>query len=147
MPRKILMTGTPIQNNLAELWALMHFCMPLIFGTLEQFLSNFKEAGDPSCQDADKVKEQFKILKYVLGAFMLRRTKNKLMESGIMAHLTPLQKKVYVSILRKELPKLLALASGASSAQSLQNIVIQLRKACSHPYLFPGIEPEPYQEG
>ncbi|KAL6536748.1 hypothetical protein OROMI_026329 [Orobanche minor] len=64
-----------------------------------------------------------------------------------MAHLTPLQKKVYVSILRKELPKLLALASGASNAQSLQNIVIQLRKACSHPYLFPGIEPKPYQEG
>ncbi|KAL6495366.1 hypothetical protein OROGR_029929 [Orobanche gracilis] len=113
MPRKLLMTGTPIQNNLAELWALMHFCMPLIFGTLEQFLSNFKEAGDPS----------------------------------LMTHLTPLQKKVYVSILRNELPKLLALASGASSAQSLQNIVIQLRKACSHPYLFPGIEPEPYQEG
>ncbi|KAL6569317.1 putative helicase chr10 [Orobanche minor] len=158
MPRKLLMTGTPIQNNIAELWALMHFCMPLIFGMLEQFLSNFKEAGDPSCQDADRVKEQFKILKYVLGAFMLRRTKSKLMESGslllppvteitVMAHLTPLQKKVYVSILRKELPKLLALASGASNAQSLQNIVIQLRKACSHPYLFPGIEPEPYQEG
>ncbi|KAL6582706.1 hypothetical protein OROMI_004784 [Orobanche minor] len=98
-------------------------------------------------QDADRVKGQFKILKYVLGAFMLRRTKSKLMESGIMAHLTPLQKKVYVSILRKELPKLLALASGASNAQSLQNIVIQLRKACSHPYRFPGIETEPYQEG
>ncbi|KAL6506069.1 putative helicase chr10 [Orobanche hederae] len=158
MPRKLPMTGTPIQNNLAEIWALMHFCMPLIFGMLEQFLSNFKEAGDPSCQDADRVKGQFKILKYVLGAFMLRRTKSKLMESGslllppvteitVMAHLTPLQKKVYMSILRKELPKLLALASGASNAQSLQNIVIQLRKACSHPYLFPGIEPEPYQEG
>lgn len=50
MPRKLLMTGTPIQNNLTELWALMHFCMPLIFGALEQFLSHFKEAGDPSCK-------------------------------------------------------------------------------------------------
>ncbi|CAA0842717.1 SNF2 domain-containing protein / helicase domain-containing protein [Striga hermonthica] len=158
MPRKLLMTGTPIQNNLAELWALMHFCMPMIFGKLEQFLSYFKEAGDPSCQDAAKKKEQFKILKYVLGAFMLRRTKSKLMESGtlllppvteitVMTPLTSLQMKVYVSILRKELPKLVSLASGASNAQSLQNIVIQLRKACSHPYLFPGIEPEPYQEG
>ncbi|KAL6576071.1 putative helicase chr10 [Orobanche hederae] len=48
MPRKLPMTRMPIQNNLAELWALMHFCMPLIFGMLEQFLSNFKEAGDPS---------------------------------------------------------------------------------------------------
>lgn len=46
MPRQLLMTGTPIQNNVAELWALMHFCMPSIFGTLEQFLSTFKKAGD-----------------------------------------------------------------------------------------------------
>lgn len=48
IPRRLLMTGTPIQNNLSELWALMHFCMPSSFGTLEQFLGAFKEAGDPS---------------------------------------------------------------------------------------------------
>lgn len=158
MPRKLLMTGTPIQNNLTELWALLHFCMASIFGTKEQFLSAFSEAGDPTCHDTEKAKEQFKILKYVLGAFMLRRTKSKLTESGtlllppiteitVMAPLVSLQKKVYLSIMRKELPRLLALASRTSTAQSLHNIVIQLRKACSHPYLFPGIEPEPYQEG
>ncbi|KAM7512146.1 hypothetical protein LguiB_011021 [Lonicera macranthoides] len=159
MPRRLLMTGTPIQNNLTELWALMHFCMPSVFGTLEQFLSTFKEAGDPSSgHDTARVKEQYKILKYILGEFMLRRTKSKLIESGtlvlpslteitVMAPLVALQKKVYMSILRKELPRLVALTSGASNHQSLQNIVIQLRKACSHPYLFPGIEPEPYEEG
>ncbi|XP_059651621.1 probable helicase CHR10 isoform X1 [Cornus florida] len=159
MPRRLLMTGTPIQNNLTELWALMHFCMPSIFGTLEQFLSKFKDAGNSlPVHNAAKVKEQFKILKYILGAFMLRRTKSTLIKSGtlmlpplteitVMAPLVALQKKVYMSILRKELPKLLALSSGASSHQSLQNIVIQLRKTCSHPYLFPGIEPEPYEEG
>lgn len=158
IPRKLLMTGTPIQNNLSELWALLHFCMPSVFGTLEQFLSAFKEAGDPSCPDADKAKEQFKILKYVIGAFMLRRTKSQLIELGtlvlpplteitVMAPLVVLQKKVYMSILRKELTQLLALASGAPNTRSLQNIVIQLRKACSHPYLFAGIEPEPYEEG
>ncbi|KAL3348816.1 hypothetical protein AABB24_022132 [Solanum stoloniferum] len=158
MPRKLLMTGTPIQNNLSELWALLHFCMPSVFGTLEQFISAFKEAGDPSCPDADKAKEQFKILKYVIGAFMLRRTKSQLIELGtlvlpplteitVMAPLVALQKKVYMSILRKELTHLLALASGAPNTRSLQNIVIQLRKACSHPYHFAGIEPEPYEEG
>jgi len=46
IPRRLLITGTPIQNNLTELWALMHFCMPLVFGTLDQFLSAFKETGD-----------------------------------------------------------------------------------------------------
>ncbi|PQP97495.1 putative helicase CHR10 isoform X1 [Prunus yedoensis var. nudiflora] len=64
-----------------------------------------------------------------------------------LAPLVGLQKKVYMSILRKELPKLLTVSSGGPNHQSLQNIVIQLRKACSHPYLFPGIEPEPYEEG
>ncbi|XP_028798890.1 probable helicase CHR10 isoform X2 [Neltuma alba] len=159
MPRRLLMTGTPIQNNLSELWALMYFCMPSVFGTLDQFLSTFKDISDPtSVQNAVQVKEQLKILKSILGAFMLRRTKSKLIESGtlvlpslteitVMAPLVGLQKKVYMSILRKELPKLLALSSGTSNHQSLQNIVIQLRKACSHPYLFPGIEPEPYEEG
>ncbi|XP_057999585.1 probable helicase CHR10 isoform X2 [Hevea brasiliensis] len=159
MPRRLLMTGTPIQNNLTELWALMHFCMPSVFGTHEQFLSTFKEAGDPTSDlDAAEVKRQLKNLKCIMTAFMLRRTKSKLIECGnlvlpplteitVMAPLVSLQKRVYASILRKELPKLLALSSAASNNQSLQNIVIQLRKACSHPYLFPGIEPEPFEEG
>ncbi|XP_076928897.1 putative helicase CHR10 [Bidens hawaiensis] len=153
MPRRLLMTGTPIQNSLTELWALMHFCMPSVFGTLEQFSSTFKEV-----KGAPIAKDKFKSLKYVLGPFMLRRTKSKLIETGtlslpplteitLMAPLVTLQKKVYMSILKKELPKLLALSSGTSNHQSLQNIVIQLRKACSHPYLFAGIEPEPYEEG
>ncbi|KAL4562871.1 hypothetical protein LXL04_026902 [Taraxacum kok-saghyz] len=153
MPRCLLMTGTPIQNSLNELWALLHFCMPSVFGTLDQFCSKFKES-----KGAPIDKDKFKSLRYILGAFMLRRTKSKLIESGtlslpplteitLMAPLVSLQKKVYMSILRKELPKLLALSSGTSNHQSLQNIVIQLRKACSHPYLFAGIEPEPYEEG
>ncbi|KAE8679497.1 putative Tetratricopeptide repeat (TPR)-like superfamily protein [Hibiscus syriacus] len=138
MPRRLLMTGTPVQNNLTELWALMHFCMPSVFGTLNQFLSLFKEAGDISSDSTSKSKELFKSLKYILQAFMLRRTKSKLIESGnlvlpslteitVLAPLISLQKKVYTSILRKELPKLLALSSGSSSHQSLQNILLYIR--------------------
>ncbi|XP_078448119.1 SNF2 domain-containing protein / helicase domain-containing protein isoform X1 [Wolffia australiana] len=159
IPRRLLMTGTPIQNNLSELWALLHFCMPSIFGTLEQFASTFKDVGTSSknLNESDG-KQQVKVLKYILRAFMLRRTKSMLIDTGVltlppltevtvMTPLVPLQKKVYTSILRRELPNLLAFASGASYHQSLQNIVVQLRKACSHPYLFNGIEPEPFEEG
>ncbi|XP_038876157.1 probable helicase CHR10 isoform X1 [Benincasa hispida] len=159
IPRRLLMTGTPIQNNLSELWALLHFCMPSVFGTLNQFISTFKDTGDLTL-DHGKMKGNghFKSLKYVLSVFLLRRTKTKLSESGVlllppltettvMVPLVNLQRKVYMSLLKKELPKLLALSAGSSNHQSLQNIVIQLRKACSHPYLFPGIEPEPYEEG
>lgn len=42
------MTGTPIQNDLSELWALIYFCMPAVFGTQEQFLSTFKDISDPT---------------------------------------------------------------------------------------------------
>ncbi|CAL5191787.1 unnamed protein product [Lathyrus oleraceus] len=159
MPRRLLMTGTPIQNNLSELWALMFFCMPSVFGSLNQFLSTFKDISDlTSVNDSPKVKERLQILRSVLAAFMLRRTKSKLMECGslvlppltettVLVPLVSLQKKVHMSILRKELPKLVALSSGTPNHQSLQNTVMQLRKACSHPYLFPGIEPEPYEEG
>ncbi|WVZ55040.1 hypothetical protein U9M48_005757 [Paspalum notatum var. saurae] len=159
MPRRLLLTGTPIQNNLSELWALMHFCLPSIFGNLDEFLSAFKEAGDSlTGAEANKASRQFKIIKHVLRAFMLRRTKTLLIKSGILAlpplteltvmvPLTQLQKKLYMSVLRKELQTLLSFTGGSSRHQSLQNIVIQLRKACSHPYLFGGIEPEPYVEG
>ncbi|XP_020094090.1 probable helicase CHR10 isoform X4 [Ananas comosus] len=159
MPRRLLLTGTPIQNNLSELWALLHFCMPSIFGTLEEFVLTFAEAGSSlTGGEATKAKRQFKVLKYIMRAFMLRRTKALLVESGtlvlpplteitVMVPLVPLQKKLYISVLRKELQTLLSFTTGVSSHQSLQNIVIQLRKACSHPYLFNGIEPEPYEEG
>ncbi|PKU66041.1 putative chromatin-remodeling complex ATPase chain [Dendrobium catenatum] len=109
-------------------------------------------------QNLEKAKEQFKILKHVLKAFMLRRTKAMLIERGtltlpplteitVLVPFVSLQRKVYMSILRRELPALLSLSSGAYTHQSLQNIVMQLRKVCSHPYLFNGIEPEPYVEG
>ncbi|KAK9119321.1 hypothetical protein Scep_017414 [Stephania cephalantha] len=88
---------------------------------------------------------------------MLRRTKSMLVQSGILS-LPPLTE-ITVLVLfllpgfhvalvaLRELPMLLAFSSKAPNHQSLQNIVMQLRKTCSHPYLFPGIEPEPYVEG
>ncbi|WCJ22959.1 SNF2 domain-containing protein / helicase domain-containing protein [Euphorbia peplus] len=75
--------------------------------------------------DVSNVEGQLETLKCITKAFMLRRTKSKLIECGNLV-LPPLT----------EITVMVPL-----------NIVIQLRKACSHPYLFPGIEPEPYEEG
>ncbi|KAJ6679384.1 CHROMODOMAIN-HELICASE-DNA-BINDING PROTEIN 3-RELATED-RELATED [Salix purpurea] len=141
MPRRLLMTGTPC---------------------LEPWINSFPPSGKllmlHQIMMQKRSSNNSRRLKSILKSFMLRRTKSKLIECGnlvlpplteitVMAPLVSLQKKVYTSILRKELPKLIALSSSASNHQSLQNMVIQLRKACSHPYLFPGIEPEPYEEG
>ncbi|KAF3774451.1 putative helicase [Nymphaea thermarum] len=81
LPRRLLLTGTPIQNNISELWALLHFCMPLLFGSLDDFAEAFKEAGGPV---SGKNTSQFGALKYILKAFLLRRTKTMLMENGTL---------------------------------------------------------------
>ena len=60
----------------------------------------------------------------------------------IMLPLQPLQQHIYSGILRRCAPALIE-----SSASFLRNILVSLRKACSHPYLFNGIEPEPFEEG
>lgn len=79
--------------------------------------------------DSSKVKERLQILRSVLAVVMLRRTKSRLMEYGslvlpLCAKTTVLvtcqpAKRVHMSILRKELPKLVALSSGTSNYQSL----------------------------
>ncbi|KAI9110938.1 hypothetical protein K1719_018058 [Acacia pycnantha] len=90
----------------------------------EQFLSTFKDISDPtSVQNTVKAKDQLKILKNILGAFMLRRTKSKLIESG--------------TLVLPSLTEITVMAPLVGLQKGLHNIVIQLRKACSHPYLFP----------
>lgn len=94
------------------------------------------------------------VLRAALHSFMLRRTKAALVTAGtlslppiaevaLFAPMLPVQKQVYLSVLKKELPRF----GGDPQAGALQNIVVQLRKACSHPYLFGGVEPEPFEEG
>ncbi|MCO5585705.1 hypothetical protein L7F22_039641 [Adiantum nelumboides] len=129
--------------------------MPKVFNNLDNFLRTFPISathGSSKEHDGD-----VKLLRTILNVFMLRRTKSALVQNKslilpslsevtIMARLVPLQRDVYLSVLKKELPKLLQ-KHGVPSQASLQNIVVQLRKACSHPYLFDGIEPEPFEEG
>jgi hypothetical protein len=54
LPRRLLLTGTPVQNNLTELWALLHFCMPLTFADLEGFLDAFGPAAAPTHQGGER---------------------------------------------------------------------------------------------
>jgi SNF2 family DNA or RNA helicase len=135
--RRILLTGTPVHNNLKELGALLHFCNPSVFPVAAVFESLMGEGRDVAAAKA------------ICAPFLLRRTKTdiKLMlppkrHVTIMLPLQPLQQHLYTGILRRCAPDL-----EHSSASFLRNIFVSLRKACSHPYLFNGIEPEPFEEG
>ncbi|PYH90190.1 putative SNF2 family helicase/ATPase [Aspergillus ellipticus CBS 707.79] len=140
---RLLITGTPLQNNLHELWALLNFLLPDVFGDSEAFDQWF------SGQDADQdtVVQQ---LHRVLRPFLLRRVKSDVEKSllpkkevNLYVPMAEMQVKWYQKILEKDIDAVNGAAGKRESKTRLLNIVMQLRKCCNHPYLFEGAEPGP----
>uniref|UniRef100_A0A8C8A822 Chromodomain helicase DNA binding protein 4a n=1 Tax=Oryzias sinensis TaxID=183150 RepID=A0A8C8A822_9TELE len=133
LQHKLLLTGTPLQNNLEELFHLLNFLTPERFNLLEVFLEEF----------ADIAKEdQIKKLHDMLGPHMLRRLKADVFkhmpsktELIVRVELSPMQKKYYKFILTKNFEALNT--KGGGNQVSLLNVVMDLKKCCNHPYLFP----------
>jgi SWI/SNF-related matrix-associated actin-dependent regulator of chromatin subfamily A member 5 len=144
---RLLITGTPLQNNLNELWALLNFILPDIFGDSEQFDQWFNVSGEAG---QDNV---IRKLHTVLRPFMIRRVKKDVAcalppkkETKLYVGLTPMQQEWYKRLLRKDAFELNAL--GGPEKTRLLNILMQLRKVCNHPYLFDGAEEgPPYSDG
>jgi len=127
---KLLLTGTPLQNNLEELFYLLNFLTPSKFNDLESFQANFTDIAK---------EEQVHKLHHLLGPHMLRRMKADVLknipaksEFIVRTNLAPLQKKFYRSILTHNFEALRA-KSGAQS--SLLNVMMELKKVANHPYL------------
>ncbi|KAI8096387.1 SNF2 family N-terminal domain-containing protein [Halteromyces radiatus] len=142
---RMLITGTPLQNNLHELWALLNFLLPDVFSSSEVFDEWFETQGG----DQKKVMDQ---LHKVLRPFLLRRIKSDVeksllpkKETNVYVRMTPMQRQWYQKILEKDIDAINgAPGSGKREGKTrLLNIVMQLRKCCNHPYLFDGAEPGP----
>ncbi|ORY26420.1 hypothetical protein BCR33DRAFT_726284 [Rhizoclosmatium globosum] len=133
---RLLITGTPLQNNLHELWALLNFLLPDIFSSSEDFDEWFKGQDG----DQDQVVQQ---LHKVLRPFLLRRI--KMDRTNLYVGMSTMQRKWYQKILEKDIDAVNGSLGGRKDAGKtrLQNIVMQLRKCCNHPYLFDGAEPGP----
>ncbi|KAH8814700.1 SNF2 family N-terminal domain-containing protein [Flagelloscypha sp. PMI_526] len=135
---KLLITGTPLQNNVKELLSLMHFLMP------DQFaLSNEFDLNDEDHEA--KIKELHKQLE----SLMLRRLKRDVLKSLptkseriLRVEMSGLQTHFYKNILTKNFQGLVKSANGNSNI-SLLNIAMELKKAANHPYLFDGAESNP----
>ncbi|KAL2261930.1 hypothetical protein VTK26DRAFT_2965 [Humicola hyalothermophila] len=143
---RLLLTGTPIQNNMQELWALLHFIMPSLFDSHDEFSEWFSKDIESHAQSNTKLNEdQLKRLHMILKPFMLRRVKKHVqkelgdkIELDVFCNLTYRQRAMY-SNLRNQISimDLIEKATiGDDDSASLMNLVMQFRKVCNHPDLF-----------
>ena len=152
---RLLITGTPLQNNLHELWALLHFLLPEMFSSSDAFEEWFSagsttdpgggtggEGGEGGEAETEVVSQLHKVLR----PFLLRRLKSDVekglppkKETILKIGMSALQKKTYGALLQRDIEAV----NGAADRSRLLNVVMQLRKCCNHPYLFQGTEPGP----
>uniref|UniRef100_A0A8C4MZF4 Chromodomain helicase DNA binding protein 6 n=1 Tax=Equus asinus asinus TaxID=83772 RepID=A0A8C4MZF4_EQUAS len=137
LEHKVLLTGTPLQNSVEELFSLLNFLEPSQFPSETAFLEEF---GDL------KTEEQVKKLQSILKPMMLRRLKDDVeknlapkQETIIEVELTNIQKKYYRAILEKNF-SFLSKGANQHNMPNLINTMMELRKCCNHPYLINGAE-------
>lgn len=151
VPCKVLITGTPIQNNLAELSALLDFLNPgkvLIDEELELLgTEDSKDPVDEKLDEAKRMQTQTKLreLHTAIAPYILRRTKETVesdlppkTEKIIRVELSDVQLDYYKNILTRNYAALSDASSGHK--QSLLNIMMELKKVSNHPYMFHGAE-------
>ncbi|EFJ45932.1 hypothetical protein VOLCADRAFT_30242, partial [Volvox carteri f. nagariensis] len=134
---KVLLTGTPLQNHLGELFMLLHFLEPDKFPSRAAFESRFSSLS----QNEDVTQ-----LHALLQPHMLRRLKNDVMkqlppkmEQLVRVELSPQQREIYRSLLLQHSSVLVghraAVAAAGGATTALKNLMMELRKACNHPFL------------
>ena len=139
--RRLILTGTPLQNNLQELWSLLNFLLPSVFGssgTFEQwFNAPFEKTGESLELNEEETLLIINRLHKVLRPFLLRRLKSEVakqlpskVETVLKCDMSAMQKALYNRLKNREVV-------AAGGPRALNNVLIQLRKVCNHPYLFP----------
>lgn len=139
--QRLLLTGTPLQNNMMELWSLMHFLMPNFFESHRAFEELFSKPMTGMVEGNMEYNETIIIkLHKVLRPFLLRRLKSevekqmpKKYEHVVMCRLSNRQRFLYDDFMSRAKTKE-TLASG--NLLSVINVLMQLRKVCNHPNLF-----------
>lgn len=149
---KLLLTGTPLQNNLSELWSLLNFLLPDVFASLQDFERwfDFSEVDGEEVAAQEQHQKIIGKLHSILKPFLLRRLKVDVeislpMKKEIILYptMTDYQKKLNKQLVDRTLIDnmgKLAKKSRATNADmgKLKNVLMQMRKNCNHPDLITG---------
>jgi ATP-dependent helicase STH1/SNF2 len=150
---RLILTGTPLQNNLTELWAMLNFVLPTIFKSAtsfdEWFNTPFANTGG---QDKMELTEEEQLLVIrrlhkVLRPFLLRRLKKDVekdlpdkTERVIKCNFSTLQAKLYKQLVTHNRLVVSDGKGGKTGMRGLSNMLMQLRKLCNHPFVFEQVE-------
>merc|ERR1712051_484830 len=151
---RLLLTGTPLQNKLPELWALLNFLLPSIFkacNTFEQwFNAPFAITGEKVELNEEETILIIRRLHKVLRPFLLRRLKKDVesqlpdkVEYVIKCEMSGLQRRLYMHMQEKGImvqDKSHLKKTGSGGTKALMNTIMQLRKLCNHPFMFREVE-------
>ncbi|CAX42772.1 ATP-dependent helicase, putative [Candida dubliniensis CD36] len=151
---RLILTGTPLQNNLPELWALLNFVLPGIFNSVKSFDDWFNTPfANTGAQEKIELTEEESLLVIrrlhkVLRPFLLRRLKKDVekdlpdkVEKVLKCNLSGLQYVLYQQMLKHNALFVGADVGGAKSGiKGLNNKIMQLRKICNHPFVFEEVE-------
>lgn len=150
--RRLLLTGTPLQNNIMELWSLMHFLMPHVFSSRREFTYWFQNPLASMVEGEQDVNSQLvSQLHGIIRPFVLRRLKKDVakqmpgkFEHVVTCKLSKRQRYLYEDFISRSSTRRAMFGSGrgkgGANFMSMMNVLMQLRKVCNHPDLF---EPRP----
>ncbi|KAB5558326.1 SNF2-family ATP dependent chromatin remodeling factor like protein [Coniochaeta sp. 2T2.1] len=150
---RLILTGTPLQNNMAELWAMLNFVLPNIFKSVKTFDEWFNTPfANTGGQDRMELTEEEQILVIrrlhkVLRPFLLRRLKKDVekdlpdkTEKVIKCKFSALQSRLYKQMVSHQKILVNDGKGGKTGARGLSNMIMQLRKLCNHPFVFDVVE-------
>ncbi|KAF2638881.1 hypothetical protein P280DRAFT_404187 [Massarina eburnea CBS 473.64] len=150
---RLILTGTPLQNNLTELWAMLNFVLPTIFKSVKSFDEWFNTPfANTGGQDKMELTEEEQLLVIrrlhkVLRPFLLRRLKKDVekdlpdkTERVIKCSFSALQAKLYKQLVTHNRLMVSDGKGGKTGMRGLSNMLMQLRKLCNHPFVFEEVE-------